>query len=114
ELQSKVRRLALMGVADVIVDPGFGFAKTLDQNYELMSQLATVGKALGRPMLVGVSRKSMINKLIGTTPAEALNGTTVLHTVSILQGASILRVHDVDPACEAVKITEKIINPCDA
>lgn len=114
ELQSKVRRLALMGVADVIVDPGFGFAKTLDQNYELMSQLATVGQALGRPMLVGVSRKSMISKLTGTTPAEALNGTTVLHTAALLQGASILRVHDVGPACEAVRITEKIINPCDA
>jgi dihydropteroate synthase len=93
------------GINDIIVDPGFGFAKTLQQNYEVMNKLELLGIA-GLPLLSGVSRKSMIYKLLGTTPQDALNGTTVLNTISLLKGAKILRVHDVKEAVEAVKIYE--------
>lgn len=101
----KIRELELMGVKDIIVDPGFGFSKTLEQNYELLSKMSML-KMFGKPILVGVSRKSMIYKLLETTPAEALNGTTVVDTLALTQGAHILRVHDVRPAVEAVKIYE--------
>lgn len=99
----RVHRLHEMGVKDIIIDPGFGFAKTLQHNYELMHRLGDLA-VLGLPMLVGVSRKSMISRLLGTTPQEALNGTTVLNTLALERGASILRVHDVREAVETVKI----------
>ncbi len=104
ELSGKLRELALRGVADVIVDPGFGFAKTAEQNYELMAALPEVGRLLDRPMLVGVSRKSMIYRPLGITPAEALPGTTALNVLALEGGASILRVHDVAEAVQAVKV----------
>lgn len=95
--------------APVILDPGFGFAKTLQQNYELMAALPSlVADAPDCEMLVGISRKSMIYRLLDTDPAHALNGTTVLNTYAVLHGATILRVHDVRDAVEAVKITSCI------
>ena len=102
----KVDQLHELGVNDIILDPGYGFAKTLDQNYELFRNQHVL-KELGLPILVGISRKSMIYRLLGTTPQEALNGTTVLHTLSLLQRANILRVHDVREAVETIKITRK-------
>ena len=92
-------------LADIrlILDPGFGFGKTLEHNYELLNHLEDL-KELNVPLLVGVSRKSMVYKLLGGSPAEALNGTTVLHTISLLKGAHILRVHDVKAAVEAKRI----------
>ncbi len=101
----KLARLHELGVNDVIVDPGFGFGKTLEQNYELLANLDKF-KILEHPLLVGVSRKSMIYKLLGITPQEALNGTTAVHTIALLKGANILRVHDVKEAVETVKIVE--------
>ena len=106
---SKVQRLHEMGVKDIILDPGFGFAKTLDHNYELMNRMEDL-KVLGLPLLVGVSRKSMIYRLLGTSPEEALNGTTALHALSLLKGASILRVHDVREAVETVEIVKKTLS----
>ena len=108
ELQPKLRRLSLLGVSDVIVDPGFGFAKTLAQNYELMAGLSTLGDTLHRPVLVGISRKSMITKLLDTDAASALNGTTALHVASLLQGAAVLRVHDALEASQAIKIVSNL------
>ena len=103
----KVGELRLLGVKDIILDPGFGFSKTLEQNYELMNHLEEF-KLFDLPVLVGVSRKSMISKLLNITPAESLNGTTVLHTAALLRGASILRVHDVTAAKETIKIVSKL------
>lgn len=103
----KLERLFRLGVNDVILDPGFGFSKTLTQNYELMRHLGDF-RILGLPLLVGVSRKSMIYKLLETTPEESLNGTTVLHTYALLQGADILRVHDVRAAKEAIRIVQQL------
>ena len=102
-LAERVDLLHQMGVADVVVDPGFGFGKTLDHNYELMEHLEDFHE-LGCPLLVGISRKTMIYKLVGGTPQTALNGTTVLNAVALLKGAHILRVHDVAPAVEAKKM----------
>ena len=99
----KIDHLRQLGVCDIIVDPGFGFAKTLEQNYELLNNLEEF-HLLGLPLLVGISRKSMIYRLLGTTPEESLNGTTVLNTAALLHGCHILRVHDVAQAVEAVKI----------
>ena len=107
DLAERINRLHLMGVNDVIVDPGFGFGKTLDDNYRLMAHLEEL-HLLECPLLVGVSRKSMIYKHLDINPAEALNGTTVLHTVALMKGAHILRVHDVKAAREAILITEKL------
>lgn len=107
DLAERIGRLHLMGVNDVIVDPGFGFGKTLDDNYRLMAHLEEL-HLLECPLLVGVSRKSMIYKYLDITPTEALNGTTVLHTVALTKGAHILRVHDVKAAREAILITEKL------
>ena len=107
DLAERINRLHLMGVNDVIVDPGFGFGKTLDDNYRLMAHLEEL-HLLECPLLVGVSRKSMIYKYLDITSAEALNGTTVLHTVALMKGAHILRVHDVKAAREAILITEKL------
>ena len=103
----KVQQLHDLGVNDIILDPGFGFGKTLEHNYELMNSLEEF-RTFELPLLVGVSRKSMIYKLLGGTPQDALNGTTVLDTIALMKGADILRVHDVQAAVEAVKIVEKM------
>ncbi len=104
----KVRTLRQLGVNDVILDPGFGFAKTLGQNYELMRSLAEFSLHFDTPLLVGISRKSMIYRLLNTTPEESLNGTTVLNTYALLNGADILRVHDVKAAAEAIEIVKQL------
>lgn len=101
----KVQQLRDLGVKDMILDPGFGFGKTVAHNYELLAHLEEF-RIFELPLLVGVSRKSMIYRILGTTPQEALNGTTVLDTICLLKGANILRVHDVREAVEAVKIVE--------
>ena len=101
--RERIARLEAAGFRQIILDPGFGFGKTLQHNYELLDGMETY-KSFGYPLLAGISRKSMIYKLLGGTPADALNGTTVLNTISLLKGADILRVHDVKEAVEAVKI----------
>ena len=106
-LSEKVDILTKKGINDIIIDPGFGFGKTVEHNYELMHHLADFN-IFELPILVGVSRKSMINKVIKTTPKDALNGTTVLNTIALMKGANILRVHDVKAAKEAVLITEQM------
>ena len=98
-----VDTLRSLGQKDIILDPGFGFGKTVEQNYEVLHEMERM-EMLHLPVLVGVSRKSMIYRLLGTEPAEALNGTTVVHTIALMKGASILRVHDVREAVECVKI----------
>lgn len=103
----KISKLRDLGVKDIILDPGFGFGKTLEHNYKLMNHLEEF-RTFELPLLVGISRKSMIYKLLGTSPEEALNGTTALNTISLLKGANILRVHDVKAAVEAVNIVEKM------
>lgn len=100
---AEVQRLRDLGAKDIILDPGYGFGKTLEQNYEIMNEAERL-LALELPVLVGVSRKSMIYRLVGGDPTTALNGTTVLHTVSLQKGASILRVHDVKEAFETIRI----------
>ena len=104
ELSGPLHRLQLMGVADVIIDPGFGFAKTTGQNYELMRNLPLIESMLGRPVLVGISRKSMITRLTGCTPDEAQPGTIALDTFAAMAGASILRVHDAGAARQALDV----------
>lgn len=99
----EVQQLQDLGQKDIILDPGFGFGKTVAQNYQLMNELEKLN-VMELPLLVGVSRKSMIWRLLGSSADEALNGTTVLHTVALMKGASILRVHDVKEAVEVVKI----------
>mgnify|MGYP002380783171 FL=1 len=99
----RIDRLCQMGAKDIIVDPGFGFGKTLEHNYELMNNLEDFA-VFNLPLLVGISRKSMIYKLTGGTPQTSLNGTTVLNTISLVKGAHILRVHDVKAAVEAKQI----------
>lgn len=99
----KVQELYARGVKDIIIDPGFGFGKTLAHNYELFKHLEDF-KLFGLPLLVGISRKSMIYKLLDSSPEEALNGTTVLNTIALTKGADILRVHDVKACVEAVRI----------
>lgn len=103
---AETRQLRELGAKDIILDPGFGFGKTLDQNHALMASMGRLLE-LGLPLLVGVSRKSMVFRLLGGGPDDALNGTTVLNTIALLQGASILRVHDVRPAVEAVMIVDR-------
>lgn len=103
----KVDKLRQSGVKDIILDPGFGFGKTVDHNYELMNYVDDF-RLFELPVLVGVSRKSMITRLLGVTPDNALNGTTALNTVALLKGANILRVHDVKEAVEVVKIVEAL------
>lgn len=107
DLARKQARLRALGACDIILDPGFGFAKDLEQNYRLMAFLEEFRRT-GAPLLVGISRKSMIYKLLDTAPEEALNGTTVLNTVALLKGANILRVHDVKPAAEARAIVARL------
>lgn len=94
-------------IIDVIIDPGFGFSKTLEQNYELLSRLELL-KIIEKPILVGVSRKSMIYKLLNTTPEHALNGTSSLNTIALLKGAKILRVHDVKEAMECSTLINQL------
>lgn len=101
----KVQQLRDLGMKDIILDPGFGFGKTVEHNYELLAHLEEF-RVFELPLLVGVSRKSMIYRLLGGTPRDALNGTTVLDTICLLKGADILRVHDVREAVETVKIVE--------
>ena len=109
ELLDAIVKLRAAGVKDIILDPGFGFSKTLEQNYELMADLKKF-ILTGYPLLVGVSRKSMIYRLLGSTPEEALNGTTVLHTMALMAGAHILRVHDVRAAVETVTMVKALKN----
>ena len=106
-LSERVYKLHELGVSDVIIDPGFGFAKTLDHNYDLFNHLEAF-RFFELPLLVGVSRKSMIYNFLKQTPDMSLNGTTVLNTLALQYGADILRVHDVKPAVEAVKITQHL------
>jgi dihydropteroate synthase len=106
----RLRMLKRMGVNDVIIDPGFGFSKTIDQNYLLMRYLNELSLMIEGPLLVGVSRKSMIYKYLETSPGKSLNGTMALNTFALLNGADILRVHDVKAAVEIVKIIDKLIN----
>ncbi|MGB4776240.1 MAG: dihydropteroate synthase [Daejeonella sp.] len=103
----KIIKLKQMGIVDIMIDPGFGFAKTIEQSYELLNKLDQF-KVLGFPVLAGLSRKSMIYKLLETDAEHALNGTTVANTIALIKGANILRVHDVAPAVEAVKIIQKM------
>jgi dihydropteroate synthase len=103
----KINKARNLGINDLIIDPGFGFAKTTDQNYEILSNLELL-KVLELPILAGISRKSMIYKTLDINAEEALNGTTVLNTIAITKGASIIRVHDVKQAMECVKLCEKL------
>ena len=104
----RVGQLLELGVHDIILDPGFGFSKTTAQNYELLTQLGSLVEAFTQPLLVGVSRKSMIYRPLDISPEEALNGTTFLHALALERGAKILRVHDVRPAVEAVQLYEEL------
>ena len=107
DLAFKIDAMHQLGIADIIVDPGFGFAKDINQNYQLMAELDQF-KQLNAPLLVGISRKSMIYRPLDITPQTAINGTTILNTFALLHGANILRVHDVKEAVEAVKIIDLI------
>ena len=105
-----IKRIGLLldlGLHDIILDPGFGFSKTMEQNYELLAHLDTLTQTLRQPLLVGLSRKSMIYRPLGCTPEEALGGTTFLHALALERGAKILRVHDVRPAAEAITLYEQ-------
>lgn len=104
---SRINQLRELGLNDIIIDPGFGFAKTLEQNYELLQRMDDF-QELNVPVLVGMSRKSMIYNLLGITSEEALNGTTIVNTIALMKGAAILRVHDVRSCVEAVTIFEKM------
>ena len=103
----KVLQLRDMGATDIILDPGFGFGKTLEQNYQVMNELEKL-LVMELPLLVGISRKSMIYRAFECTPKEALNGTTALNTIALMKGTSILRVHDVKEAVECVRIVESL------
>jgi len=106
----KIEILRNLGVNDIIIDPGFGFAKTVTHNYELLQQLEKL-HTFELPILVGFSRKSMVTKVLNNKTADALNGTTALNTIALMKDASILRVHDVKEAIECIKLTERIKNP---
>lgn len=112
-LAEGIDRLRQSGVPDVIVDPGFGFGKDLSHNYTLLRNLDAF-RVLDAPLLVGLSRKSMVNKVLGTTAEQALNGTTVLNTLALTGGAKILRVHDVREAVEAIRLFERYCSPAGA
>lgn len=107
DLSEKVNTLKLLGVNDVIIDPGFGFGKNLDHNFELMNRLDSF-RLFELPLLVGISRKTMIWKMLEITPGESLNGTTVLNTLALMGGADILRVHDVKEAVETIRLVSKL------
>ena len=106
----RIDALLRLGQKDIILDPGFGFGKSLEENYHLLSHLAEL-HALELPLMVGVSRKSMVYRLLGTTPEEALNGTTALHALALERGAHILRVHDVGAAIQVIKILKQCSSP---
>jgi dihydropteroate synthase len=99
----KINRLHELGVNDIIIDPGFGFAKTVEQNFDIVRNLNYL-HILGKPVLAGLSRKSTIWRTLGTSPEGSLNGTTVLNTVALLKGATLLRVHDVKEAVECIRL----------
>jgi dihydropteroate synthase len=103
----KIHQFKTAGIKDVIIDPGFGFAKTVDQNFELLSNIGRL-HILEKPLLVGLSRKSMIWRTLKTTPEAALNGTTALNTLALIKGASILRVHDVKEAKEVIQLMSNL------
>ncbi len=107
----KVQQLRDLGVKDIILDPGFGFGKTIEQNFCILSDMEKL-RELELPILVGISRKSMIFKTLECTPNESLNGTSVINTISLMKGASILRVHDVKEATEVIKIVNKMEDSC--
>ncbi len=107
ELSERMTRFVEAGIKDIIIDPGFGFAKTVDQNFELLNHLDHL-RILGKPLLVGLSRKSMIWRTLNITADQSLNGTTALHAIALLKGASILRVHDVKEAVETVRLVSKL------
>lgn len=107
-LNIKKQELKQSGINDIIIDPGFGFGKTIQHNFQLLKGLSFF-KEMEAPLLVGVSRKSTVYKTLQVTPQEALNGTTVLHTIALLNGASILRVHDVKEACEAIRLVNEYL-----
>ena len=102
-----MNELEISGIQNVILDPGFGFGKTIEDNFKILKDLSLF-KSLKKPLLVGLSRKSMIYKLLNNTPAEALNGTTTLNTIAIEKGADILRVHDAKEASECIKLMENL------
>lgn len=102
----KLRQLNKLGVNDIIIDPGFGFAKTIEHNYQLLQQLEAF-HIFNQPLMVGISRKSMIYNVLGSNPSLALNGSTVLHTIALMKGANILRVHDVKEARETIMLVRK-------
>lgn len=106
-LSERLRAAHDAGIADVIIDPGFGFGKTTEHNFALLRDLSRLN-ALGAPVLVGFSRKRMINEVLGITPADALNGTSVLNTVALMKGAAIIRVHDVKEAVQCVKLVNSL------
>lgn len=108
ELSLQVQAAFLAGISDLIIDPGFGFAKTLQQNYQLLTSLNVIKSTFQLPLLVGLSRKSMIYRLLEATPEEALTGTAVLNSVAFLKGADIVRVHDVVPAKQVIKIVSQL------
>lgn len=113
EVRDELRKICdhcdAVGITDVIIDPGFGFGKTVEHNFQLLNGLHTL-RILGRPVLAGISRKSMIYKTLGVSPEDALNGTTALHIIALQQGANILRVHDVKEAIEAARLWEMMEN----
>jgi len=108
DFSDKTGRLNSLGVNDIIIDPGFGFAKTTEQNFEILNKLEAF-HIFKQPLMVGISRKSMIYKILECSPEEALNGSTVLHTIALMKGASILRVHDVREAREAIQLAGKTL-----
>lgn len=108
-LRQMIDQCEAAGIKDIIIDPGFGFGKTLEHNYELLRNMHTL-RMLGKPVLAGISRKGMIWKALGTTPEEALNGTTALHMIALQQGANILRAHDVKEAMETIKLYKWLTN----
>jgi len=108
-LSKKIFRARELGIIDIVIDPGFGFGKTLEHNYQILNDLSFF-KELDCPILVGISRKSMIYKLLNNDPKNALNGTTCLNTVALSKGANILRVHDVKEAKEIIKLTNFLIS----
>jgi dihydropteroate synthase len=103
----RIQKARSFGISDIIIDPGFGFAKTLEQNYEVLNKMELFS-ILELPLLAGVSRKSMIYKVLESSPQEALNGTSVLNTIALQKGAKILRVHDVKEAVECIKLVSKL------
>jgi len=105
--EKKIKNLEKKGFTKIIIDPGFGFGKTLEHNYEILNNLSKF-KKFGYPLIIGASRKSMIYNLLNKTPQEVLNGTSIVNTISLLNGANILRVHDIEEALECIKITNQI------